>query len=221
MSQFENYIQKSYKKTKQYKVFDIPIVIKDEFIEDIDLDLTVRQIEKMIPKNLLTGLDVIYVGEFEELESKEVTALYLDGAIYVTNLQSSEKDLLDDIVHECAHFVEEKYTDIIYGNSNIEREFLKKRDILFDMLRDKGYEIPVQFRHTLEYNKTIDDFFYKLIGYPVLRDMIGGLFLSAYSVTDVREYFAISFENYFLGNKNDVREVTPNVYIVLEELLGE
>lgn len=221
MSRYVKYIQESYKKMKQYSIYDIPIIIKDEFVEDIDLEYITSTLEKLLPKRLVDGLDIIYVGHFEELQQKEVNALYLNNAIYVTNVQSSESDLIDDIVHEAAHFVEEKYTGNIYGGSHIENEFLKKRNRLFDILEDKGYEVPEKFRHTIEYNKAIDDYFYKFVGYPVLRDMIGNLFISAYSVTDIREYFAISFENYILGNKSEVRETTPSVYIVLEEITGE
>lgn len=205
---------------KQYSLYDTPLIIKDDFIEDIDLNNILANIEKMIPPNLVNGLDIIYVGDFEELEEKQVNAIYVNGGIYITNIQSSEQDFVDDLVHELAHFVEDKYANLIYGGDEIEREFLSKRNILFDILEDKGYEVPEKFRHQLEYDKTIDDYFYKFIGYPKLRDMIGGLFISAYSVTDVREYFAISFENYFMGNKNEVRDITPNVYIVLEELRG-
>lgn len=220
MNKFTKYIQESYKKMKQYRLYGTPIVVKDDFVGDIDLDFVSSHIQKIVPRNFLDDLDIIYVGDFKELEEKEVNALYLNGAIYVTNLQSSEQDLIDDLVHEIAHLVEEKYANIIYGDDKIEREFLYKRNVLFDILEDKGYEVPEHFRHQLEYDKTIDDYLYKYVGYPKLRDMISGLFLSAYSVTDIREYFAISFENYFLGNKNDVRDVTPSVYIVLEEIRG-
>lgn len=221
MSQFVKYIQESYRKMKQFSIHTIPIVVKDDFVGPIDLEFVSKKVKSIIPANLIEGLDIIYVGEFDELEEKEVSALYLNGAIYITNIQTSEQDLIDDLVHEMAHFIEEKYTDVIYGDDKIEREFLQKRNKLFDILEHKGYDVPEKFRHLLEYDKTLDDYLYKFIGYPKLRDMIGGLFVSAYSTTDVREYFAISFENYFLGNKEDVFNITPNVYLVLQNLTGE
>lgn len=219
MRNYVKYIQESYKKMKQYSVHGTPIVIKDEFVQDINLESIVKRIESVIPRTLVDGLDIIYIGHFDELDEKEVNALYLNGAIYVTNVQSSEEDLLNDIVHEFAHFVEEKFTNNIYGNSDIEREFLKKRETLFDILESEGYDVPERFRHTVEYDKALDDFFYKYVGYPTLRSLMGSLFISAYSVTDIREYFAISFETYFLESKNEVREITPSVYIVIEDIL--
>jgi len=220
MSIFVKYIQESFKRMKQHSINGTPIVVKDDFIGDIDLDFVSREMSSMIPFHLMDGLDIIYVGSFEELEEKEVNAIYLNGAIYVTNLQSSEEDLINDLVHEIAHFVEEKYTEKVYGDSMIEREFYRKRNIMADLLQRRGYDVPHKFRVSPEYNQGIDDFLYKFVGYPKLRDMITNLFISPYSITDIREYFAISFENYILGDKNEVRETTPSVYIVLEDIIG-
>ena len=38
------------------------------------------------------------------------------------------------------------------------------------------------------------------------------LFTTAYSVTSLREYFARGFEEYYLGNKLYLREISPYIY---------
>ena len=59
-----------------------------------------------------------------------MNAKYSDGAIYVTNEQDDEEDLIDDIIHEFAHAVEDRYNDYLYGDGSIEERFLFKRNKL-------------------------------------------------------------------------------------------
>ena len=82
--------------------------------------------KKIIPSHLLSGVDIIYIGQFDVFKEKEVNAVFQDGAIYVTNEQSSVKDMVDDIIHELAHSVEEKFTEFIYDDNALKEEFLKK-----------------------------------------------------------------------------------------------
>ena len=196
----------------------IPIVVKDDFVEDINIENIKEKVESLLPAHLVNGIDIIYIGEFQELHDKEVNALYLDGAIYITNVQTSEQDLIDDLVHETAHFVEEKYTADIYGDSDMEWEFLRKRKKLNSILRQEGYHTPDNFHKELEYNLNIDNFLYREVGYPKLRELTNGIFLSAYSITNVREYFAIGFEYYFLRDKNDVASCCPGIFRILQKL---
>ena len=60
-------------------------------------------------------------------------AMYENSSIFVTNVQDNEQDMLDDIVHEISHSVEETDGDIIYSDGSIEQEFLEK-EILFTMV---------------------------------------------------------------------------------------
>ena len=91
---------------KQYKMNDIEIFIKDPLPDIIDVDFVLKYVASMLPEHLMTEVDIIYIGEFENLKSRNVNAIFEDGAIFITNEQVSEMDLVDDIVHEVAHSIE-------------------------------------------------------------------------------------------------------------------
>ncbi len=114
---------------KEYNMGDsIEIYIKDRIDSDnIDVENVMLKISTSVPSHLLSEVDTIYIGLFSEFEEMETNAMYKDGAIYVTNEQSSEQDLIDDIVHEIAHSLESPYGDILYADGGLEREVLQKR----------------------------------------------------------------------------------------------
>ena len=92
-----------------------------------DFKQALEKLEKVIPGYfLLQGIDVIYVGDFADLKDRNLNAAYADGAIYVLSNQSSEQDFLDDIVHEVAHSLEERFTGFIYGDGKIQQEYKEK-----------------------------------------------------------------------------------------------
>ena len=115
----------------------IPVHIKDSFVEDVNLDFVIKKIERVIPFDLVSSIDSIYVGQFEHLNSRNVNAAYHEGAIYVTNVQDNEEDMIDDIIHEMAHSVEEQRGLDIYADGEIEREFLGKRTRLANLLKPR------------------------------------------------------------------------------------
>lgn len=95
-------------------------------------------IQKNVPSHLASNVDVIYVGDFEEFEKKRFNAAYQDGAIYVINVQDNAKDMADDIIHEMAHSLEEKYSDFIYGDGRLQNEFLGKEKDSIRYLKRTG-----------------------------------------------------------------------------------
>ena len=46
-----------------------------------------------------------------------------------------------------------------------------------------------------------------------------GVFVSPYSITSLREYFAKSFERYFMDEMEQVRKVSPAVFEKIEFLV--
>ena len=102
------------KSLPEYRFGSINVVVKDHFINDINLHEVFDQIEKSLPEHILGLVDIIYVGDFEFLNEKAVNAAYLEGAIYTSNVQDNESDITDDIVHEFSHAAEEKYDHLIY-----------------------------------------------------------------------------------------------------------
>ena len=158
--------------------------------------------------------------QFDNLKKRDVRGVFEDGAIFITNEQDSEMDLIDDLIHEIAHSVEIAHSDIVYGDGELEKEFKYKRHQLYKILKDKELNPPVSLTTDINYNKTIDDYLYKEIGYPALNQIVAlaGLFIGSYSTTSIREYFASGFESYFLHEKQLVFDYCPVLYSKLKQL---
>ena len=205
---------------KHFKMHDIEIFIKDPLPEIIDADFAFKYIASILPDYLMTEIDIVYVGQFDELNNRNVNAIFEDGAIFVTNDQTNEMDFIDDIVHEIAHSIEKKYVNLIYGDGAIEKEFKSKRKKLYDILKEKGKNPPAEMVTNINYSQSLDDYFFHQIGYPVMGQIcaFSKLFTGPYSATSIREYFATGFDQYFLGEEMLVRNFSPSLYRILSEL---
>ena len=47
-----------------------------------------------------------------------------------------------------------------------------------------------------------------------------GLFSTPYAVTSLREYFATGFEEFYIGDRNYIKKISPNLYNKLTYLDG-
>ena len=217
-----NWLKESYNKSKKlrthYKMSGIDIYIKDMLPDNIDPDAVFKFISLRIPSHLLTRIDIIYIGDFDIFKEKETNAVYDDGAIYVSNVQNDHEDMIDDIIHEIAHSVEEKYFDMLYGDQMIKKEFLGKRARLYSDLTSHDYKPPSKVRNTYQYDEDIDMYLYKDVGYENLWYLVTGLFPSPYAATSLREYFAIGFEYYFMKDRRQLKEECPILYNKISEL---
>ena len=94
---------------------------------------------------------------------------------------------------------------------------------MFNILSSEGFDVDPIFKTRPEYNKNIDYFLYKDVGYTLLNNLVSGLFPSAYSATSLREYFAIGFEEFFIGDRTYLKKICPILYYKLESLasMGE
>jgi len=207
---------KAKKLRDHYTLKEIEIFIKDKLSPDIDADFVFKYIATRIPDHLLHSVDIIYVGEFEHLKANQVTAMFQDGAIFITNKQDNDLDLIDDLVHEIAHSNEKGYAHVIYEDDRLEHEFKLKRAELYRRLKDlDAYDVPLNMVSEINYNRQIDDFFYKEVTYPVLAQVTAGLFTSPYAATSIREYFAKGFEEFYLGDKKKIKDPCPTLYAKL------
>ena len=229
MSNLKNYISESSSRSKnnskeQYIFNTIPVYINPElfFLDGhSNIKQVIDMVEKSVPLHLVSGVDVIYVGDFQEFEEKRFNAAYEDGAIYVINVQDNSKDMADDIVHEIAHSIEEKYANHIYGDGRIQNEFLGKRERLYQILKanNENSQKYKNLFHKLEFDDEFDDYLVNQVGYEKLRNYINGLFYSPYTVTSVREYFARGFEAYFLFKDHKyLANTCPILYNKIETL---
>ena len=205
-------MKKSQKKLKQYKIYGKPFIFSKNFENDINLDYVKNKIETLIPEYFLDNVDGFFVGYVKEFfkDGREYNAMFKDGAIYLSPDQDGNRDLLDDILHEIAHAVEEKHEDKIYGDGRLEREFLAKRKHLYYLLGDKEYDIDDYDNPKYDYK--FDQHLYKNIGYDKLRGVSAELFYSPYAITALREYWANGFENYLLGSRGKLKEISPVLY---------
>jgi len=201
------------------------IYVHEPLPSTIDLNAVLQTVEQALPQSFIddAGVEMILIGQFEELTQRQIQSLWKkeDGAIYVTNEQSSNEDMIDDLVHEFAHAVEDRYGFEIYSDDHIEQEFLQKRRHLYDILKAHGYEVGLQAFLKTGYDIEFDNFLYKEIGYEKLSFLTMGLFSSPYAATSVREYFASGFEEYFLptGDRANLSVMSPSVYQKIELLM--
>ncbi len=199
---------------ENYTVFrKTPVFLNDQLPENIDLPAVLKRLEDELPWHFVEDLDIIYIGNFDFLIERDLNALYEDGAIYISSVQEDEEDLVDDLIHEMAHCAEDTYGERIYGNGEIENEFIIKRHQLFNILTAEGYDREEKFFKNTDYSKEFDEFLYIEVGYPALLGLTKGLFVSPYGATSLREYFANSFEEiYAKKNAQHVKKVSPSVY---------
>jgi hypothetical protein len=174
-----------------------------------------------VPTKLLDSIDVIYVGNFPEFKDRQINAYYDNGAVFITNEQDNDRDMIDDIVHEIAHGVEERFNDFVYSDGSVEREFMAKRKVLFRILNSHDLNPPKQLLVDPSYNQVIDDYLYEEVGYDVLNDLVNGIFVSAYAATSVNEYYARGFEEWVFGHRKEIKKLSPALYRVYEDLFEE
>tara|TARA_B100000927_G_scaffold291447_1_gene293723 strand:+ start:4388 stop:5056 length:669 start_codon:yes stop_codon:yes gene_type:complete len=208
---------KNKQKSKNFSIKGIEVMIVDPVSDNINVKNVLAKCLKQVPHHLLTNLDIIYVGQFKHLIDRQVQAIYKDSSIFMTNHQVDEQDMVDDIIHEIAHSVEEIYKSEIYSDNSLKREFLSKRKALWALLKQEGYELELNYFLETEYNPDFDNFLHTEVGYPVLSMLTAGLFYSPYGATCLREYFANGFEAFF--TKDDVYRIKKTSPYLYEKLI--
>mgnify|MGYP003144023877 FL=1 len=206
---------KAINKQKHMYLYD-NVYVKDPLPEDFDLNYVLQKIETSIPDYLMSNIDTIYIGQFDEFVDREINAIYKDGALYTTNLQDDEDDMIDDIVHEMAHSIEEFAGNDIYGDGRVENEFLGKRQKLFYLLKEEGYNVHLKDFLESNYSKEFDMFLYQEVGYELMTTITMGLFVSSYSATSLKEYFATGFEKYYLEDRKYLKNISPILFEKIE-----
>ena len=209
------YIKNSKENAGIYYLNDIPVWTEDPLPDSINLRQVLLDVAKRLPNIYLKYIQAVRIGIFEEMLEKELNALYKDGVLYVSNMQDNNTDMLDDIIHEIAHAVEDHNHDLVYGDEKVLLEFLGKRKRLYELLKSEGYDVTIEQFLTATYDYDFDMFLFQDIGYPVLETLTLGLFLSPYSVTSINEYFAVGFENFYMDESNYVKKICP---ILLEKI---
>tara|TARA_R110000824_G_scaffold383486_1_gene577088 strand:+ start:168 stop:785 length:618 start_codon:yes stop_codon:yes gene_type:complete len=201
----------------EYYIYNVPLFVVDAPPPDVDIPAFCQEVEEYLPARLLANIDVVYIGEFKDLQGRN--AAFTNGAIYMTSREPSNKDMLENFIHETAHSLESQYGMDLY-TPDLRSEFVGKRKRLRYILSAQGYQInPLLYTFT-EYNSKFDNFLANEVGYPTLLTLTMGLFASPYGATSLQEYFANGFEKYFLVNPRSVRDISPVLYRKIEEIVN-
>jgi len=214
----KNYLQSKQKKlieqqTDFYTSTGLHVFFKDP-VENVDVEKVISKVESVIPVHLLSEVEMIIVGWFDEFEERSLNAFYDGGTLYISNIQDDFMDMYDDIVHEISHSLEEPHGYFLYGDKKIEQEFLRKRKHLHDILWKMNYKIPMSYFANSEYDEDFDMILYKKIGYDKLNTAIAGLFITPYAATSLREYFATGFTDFYTHPHEHgfLQKVSPELY---------
>ena len=218
------WIQESIKRSKrmrnEYMVNGVTVFIKDALPEQVSGEFIFDYISSRIPSYLMKNIEVIYVGQFPEMKERDINAYYENDAIYITNEQDDEMDVIDDIIHEVSHAVEHYNREFIYGDGALQREFIAKRKRLSSLLKQK-FDVPSDFNINFEYDRAIDDFLYRDVGYDILNQITVNIFPSGYAATSINEYWAKGFEEFFLGDPSKLQTMCPVLSNRLRVLIKE
>ena len=212
-------VEKSKNQRKEYIIFNRILV---HLLQPTIISFTevVEQIEEKVPQHMFDEIDEIFVGSFEENDSRALEAHYESGAIYITNDMVTANDYVESIIHETAHSIEQARGFEIYGDQKVQEEFLGKRMTLKRTLDANGYDVGADFAD-IEYSEDFDLYLYKEVGYDEIGNLTSGLFYSPYAATSVNEYFANGLENFFLGNREYLKRISPQVTKKIWEIVSD
>jgi len=203
-----DYIKESNKKAQdrnEYMLFNVPVYVINKFPSNIKINNILDSVKDIINKKYLDGLETIYIGDFKDLNRRDIQSMLKDDAIWISsnNVKNviTEPLVVENIIHEIAHLLEEKYQSQIYGDRKLEREYNSKKNRLFHLLKNEEYDIDLELFFSDDMLKEFDNFLYKVVGYDKISLLTAGLFLSPYSITTIREYFASGMLDY-LTNDN-------------------
>ena len=227
-----DYIKESNKKAQnrnEYMLFNVPVYVINKFPNNIEINNILNTVKDIINKNYLDGLEAIYIGDFKDLNRRDIQSMLKDGAIWISsnNIKNviTEPLVVENIIHEIAHLLEEKFQSQIYGDGRLENEYNSKKNRLFQILKNDGYDISLDLFFSDDMLKEFDHFLHKQVGYDKISILTAGLFLSPYSVTTIREYFASGMLSYLLDESDHLDEISPilseKIVKVMENLRNE
>lgn len=220
-----DYIKESNKKAQdrnEYMLFNVPVYVINKFPSNIKINNILDSVKDIINKKYLDRLDAIYIGDFKDLNRRDIQSMLKDDAIWISsnNVKNviTEPLVVENIIHEIAHLLEEKYQSQIYGDGKLEREYNSKKNRLFHLLKNEGYDIDLELFFSDDMLKEFDNFLYKVVGYDKISLLTAGLFLSPYSITTIREYFASGMLDYLTNDNSYIDEISPVLYSKIKQI---
>ena len=227
----KEYLKKSFERSlmekKEYQLHEITVYILQSLPEHIDVNRVLSRVKDLIPYELMKELDGIYVGDFPRLKDRNIQAMLKDNVIYLSSYKEipdiTEESIVNDIVHECGHLLEDRLHYDIYEDKSIENEYVGKKKRLVGLLRAGGVSFHGMGKlfFSSDMVDELDNFLFNELGYDNIIGLSTGLFSSPYSITSIREYFANGFQEYINGDRNYLKEISPNLYNRIHNLMEE
>jgi len=218
----KDYIKRTSKMIQEnVSINQVDIDIDSEIPDNVNVAKVLTTFRGSLPKGYFKKLNGIKVLNLEEFDQRNISAKYSadDRILYISaERQDSNADMLDDLLHEMGHHAETLYGDFIYGDGAIKDEFIMKRMQLRFELGSDGYDYAQFDFKDVEYNPELDDYLYKRIGKEKLKMMTAGMFIRPYQSLSIREYFAVGFEQFYLGNHKTLHRDCPVLYKRMSEL---
>jgi hypothetical protein len=203
-------------------LFNVPVYVINKFPSNIKINNILDSVKDIINKNYLNDLEAIYIGDFKDLNRRDIQSMLKDGAIWISsnNIKNviTEPLVVENIIHEIAHLLEEKYQSQVYGDGKLEKEYNSKKNRLFHLLKNEGYDIDLDLFFSDDMLKEFDNFLYRIVGYDKISLLTAGLFISPYSITTVREYFATGMLDYLTDDESYVKEISPTLYSKIKNI---
>ena len=87
--------------TNFYTSTGIHVFFKDPMKNpDLDIEELVSKLESTMPLHLLSEVEMIIIGWFDEFDERGINAFYDGGTLYVSNIQDDFMDMYYDLIHE-------------------------------------------------------------------------------------------------------------------------
>jgi len=211
------YIEEKVKNTTKYFKFG-KVTVNQDSDSNVDFSPVFQAVEKVFPSGYFRDLKGVEIAHRDEFDDRNISALYKDGWLFITDKQDNLPDLADDLVHEMAHHIEITHYDEVYGDNDIKKEFLKKRKEIEFELKSEGYWTDEYEFSDIAYNKEFDNFLYNRVGGNMLKLVTGGVYVRPYGAVSLREYFATGFEAYYLGDKKKLYNISPMLYNKIDKI---
>jgi hypothetical protein len=141
---------------KSYRLFNkIEVSFLGPFLGPINLENVIKEVESKIPLCLFSEIDIIYVGDFDFLNDKNISSSFMDSAIYLSNNAYHESDIIYDITAAVAESVEQKYMHLFYERSPIIKElinYFNEEDQISENFIDAIYELLIENNKDMKEN---------------------------------------------------------------------
>ena len=133
MNTVQKFIENQQNNRSEFLLFNkIPLFVRDQIESENSINIIklIKQLESFLPEQFKYLIKSIIILDDPSFKERDINAFYHENKLYVSNQQDDLNDILDDIVHEFAHALEEKYNKTIYADQEIENEFFKKKKII-------------------------------------------------------------------------------------------